>query len=378
MLPQGGGRAAQSVVLAVEPGREAGIGNRADHDMVHPLLVAPGDELGVVDRLSAGDHRSGGHAGRQQFGYCGVAVPFGHPTADGGVDLIVVGMSLITAGPPRPVLASDQSRQRGPLGVVVHRDHHPAILTGRCVDTLGGGVGRAVALALEELAVGGPLDHLLGSRVQPGLDQRNFHQQALAGLGPMLQRQESGEHRVHPAQLVAHPPGHQRTTVGVTGEKGQAAGLLDGHGEAGAVAPRPIKAESRHPHHDGVGIQPVDLIPVQTEILHHPGGVVLDDDVGHLHQPFHLGQPVVARQIQRDRPLAGVGPVGHRAPLPQLVAPEPAGEAHPVGPLDGLHLDDVGAQSREQTRCHRPSPECGQVAHFETCQRQRGFRSRRA
>ena len=70
-------------------------------------------------------------------------------------------------------------------------------------------------------------------------------------------------------------------------EPGQPGGVLDHEGERREVAPRPVEAEARHPHHDEIGSIGPERLVVEPELVQHPWRVVLDDHVARGHELAH-------------------------------------------------------------------------------------------
>ena len=99
---------------------------------------------------------------------------------------------------------------------------------------------------------------------------------------------------------------------------------------------------------------------------------VLDHHVGVGDQTGEQPTAFVGPQIQSDRTLVGVHGVEHPAVLPPVVdiLAHAARVPDAVGTLDRLHLDDVGAERREQMSRGRPGPERGQVDDANALERQ--------
>ena len=111
----------------------------------------------------------------------------------------------------------------------------------------------------------------------------------------------------------------------------------------GLVAARPVLAKSRDRAVDETRVDLAHHLPAQTERGEGTRPIVLDHDVGALHEAL---QDVAARlglQVQRNRPLVGAlrqiaRP--HAPPVQLAIGTAVAGLVRIVGML---HLDDLGA-----------------------------------
>ena len=74
----------------------------------------------------------------------------------------------------------------------------------------------AVAGPLEQRAVGGVLDHLLGGDVERGIDHRRLDEAAFAGPVAVLEREQQAEQRVQPGVGVADAVRLEREQVGMS------------------------------------------------------------------------------------------------------------------------------------------------------------------
>ena len=119
---------------------------------------------------------------------------------------------------------------------------------------------------------------------------------------------------------------------------------------------------------DGAGVDGVHRGPVEPEAVHHPGRVVLDDDVGPRDEPLGQVEPARVGEVEGDAALVDVDVQEEAAALPPPVpADEVAGgrRAHAVDALDRLDVDHVGAERGEQAGRRRARPPAGEVEHLE-------------
>ena len=97
----------------------------------------------------------------------------------------------------------------------------------------------------------------------------------------------------------SHAP--RTRTGGPSGEPGpprEAGDRLHGLRETGPIAPRTVEAEGGHAHEDDRGVHVVEAVPAESELLHDPGGVVLDHCVCGGDQPLEHGD---ALRVSTDR-----------------------------------------------------------------------------
>ena len=185
---------------------------------------------------------------------------------------------LVVAGRRGP--AEDTAELR-PLAVVLYLHGHPLVGAGAGVDPSGHrSGGAAVAETPGDLAGELVGDGRRRRGVEGGFDHGGFGQVAVPAPGAGAQGDESGEGGVQAGDRVTHPAGQNRRATRPAGEGGHAGQRLHGLREAGTVAPRSVQAERRHAHQVHAGIDPVQPVPVQAELFHHPGRVVLEDQVG--------------------------------------------------------------------------------------------------
>ena len=133
-----------------------------------------------------------------------------------------------------------------------------------------------------------------------------------------FKRGEQGQRAHHAGQRVAAGgAAEDRLVVGVAREVRQARHLLRRVGEGGVMAPAAGQPEAGHRQHDQVGVDLAQRLPMQTEVAHHPRGVVFDDDVGFLD---HLADRVRAAfivEVEGDSLLVAVDPIELRRVFPE-------------------------------------------------------------
>ena len=143
--------------------------------------------------------------------------------------------------------------------------------------------------------------------------------------------------------------------------------------ESDPLAPRTIQPERRHPGDDELGVQLEQHVGGEPEVVHHARREVLDHDVG---LATSVGEQRddprgSSKSSVTERLLVFIG-VEYPAVLPPVVdvVAHAARVPNAVGPLDRLHLDDVGAERGEQVGRGRPGPERGQVDDANALERQ--------
>ena len=174
------------------------------------------------------------------------------------------------------------------------------------------------------------------------------------------------------------PPGHTRRArawevVGEPGAPGQAAHRLHGLGETGAVTPRAVEPEGGHAHHDQArGCALVQRGEVQAELVHDPGGEVLDQHVSGVGQAPEQRRGPRRTQIEGDVAFGQVGGVEDGAPFPPRLVGRAldAAQSHLVGPGRRLDLDHLGAQGGQDVGGRRSGPPGREVDHPNAAQGQ--------
>jgi hypothetical protein len=161
--------------------------------------------------------------------------------------------------------------------------------------------------------------------------------------------------------------------VGIASQPADSGRSLDGIGERGVVAPRPVEAEPGHPQHDGVGPNRLDGREIQPNLVDHPRGEVLDYDIAGRDQPVQHFTPGGALQVERQTLLIRVEAREDRRLLPPLLFADGDACDQPgaVRPAGRLHMDDVGAQHRQNVRARRSRPERRHVQNAQPLERQR-------
>ena len=163
---------------------------------------------------------------------------------------------------------------------------------------------------------------------------------------------------MHAGERVARAADEHRRAVGEAGQPGHPGDALHRLGESRAVPPRPVQTEGGHAHHHELGVDLVHALPAEPELLHDPGGVVLDEHIGAAQQALEHRNSLGPGQIEGDASLSGVGGVEDRAPFPPGVLGGTLGArvAHQVGTGGRLHFDDIGAQAGQHVERRRACP----------------------
>ena len=225
----------------------------------------------------------------------------------------------------RPVAAPDGLAETRPLLVGRDRDRDPAVGAAELVDLVGAVQvlrrrGRsAVAVALQQRTVGGVLDDLLGGDVERGVDHRRLDEHSLPCAAPMFQGHQQGVERVDAGVRITDRIRLVRVAVGIAGEPTDPGCRLDDVGERRVVAPRAVQTEPGHPQHDDVGANRLHRSEIETDLVHHPRGEVLDDHIAGGDEAVEQVATRGALQVERQPLLVGVEPGEDRRLLPPLV-----------------------------------------------------------
>ena len=247
--------------------------------------------------------------------------------------------------------------------VVGQRQRHPHPVRAGRVDTLQV-AAPPVALPRMHDTVHRVLDHRFGGHARGHLDLRDLDQLTLTGAAPVLEGGQQRDPGVHTDDRIGGPLRVARRTVGVAGDRRHTRDLLEVQRPADVVAPRAVQAESRHPDGDHVGVQ-------RHQRRRSPGRTARPLGARSSPRPRRPPRPAVARcrgparevrSSVRSRLLRLV-PCQMGAALVPVVAlvGEGARVAVPVGPLDRLDLDDVGAERAQVAGQVGPGPKGGQV-----------------
>ena len=240
------------------------------------------------------------------------------------------------------------------------------------------GAGRGVAErdAFAELAVflqrtvGEPL---LVAQLDPGevehaVLHRHRHPLPDAGMGAVVERGDDAERQVQPGAAVADlGAGHQRHAVAEAGGGGRAAGALRDVLVDLAILVR-AGAETLDRGHDQFRVDGLDRLPGKAHAVEHAGREVLHQHVAGFHQ---RGEDFLAFRIlgvERDRALVVVQHGEIQAVHVRDVLQLPAGDVAGAG---ALHLDDVGAEPRQQLGAGRPRLHMGEIENANALKRLR-------
>ena len=208
------------------------------------------------------------------------------------------------------------------------------------------------------IAVSAVLDDHLGRGVERALDHGHLEVAALSGRRPLGQADQEGKGRMHPGVGVTRSPLDAGLVERMTGDPGQPADLLHGLRETGVVPPGTVQAEGGHAHQQATGVELVDDLPRQAEVVHDPGGEVFEDGIALLDQPVQQCDTRRGTQIEGQASLVGVRTQVVRAPLPprSVGTEDAAGHAHPVGASRRFDVDDLGAEGGEHPGRDRAGP----------------------
>ena len=260
-------------------------------------VEAAGEHVGVVEAAGGFEHRGGGDAGGLQ-GMEELVVVLGlGPVADVGVQLVLMldavrrGGVVVGGG---PIGIAHDATEGGPVVVVVDGDRDPAVAT---VGAVAGGATR-VGVAGSEAVDGAVADDVLHVAIE-GVVHEGLSQQGRSGLGlrdldelppacatSVSQCGHDGEGAVRPRHVVAGEDrgGVRGVEVAVAPQEAVSHHALQVHPQRARLAVRPGEAVAGGANHDDVVLPGAQGLVVEAELLDRADGVVLEEDVGLLHQ----------------------------------------------------------------------------------------------
>ena len=212
--------------------------------------------------------------------------------------------------------------------------------------------GVLVAHARHGAAVGRVVHQYFGDGGAGGLGLGDVHELALAGAQPVHQGGHDGEDRVLAGGVVGIGYlGHHRRPAEVAGLVGQTRRTFGGRAGGAEVGPRPVEPVAGGRHHDDVRLYFAEVLVFQTEVLDHPGGEILGENVGNGDQLAKNPEALRFAQVQGDAQFVAVLLVEIGALVPEL-----AGDvvlidrvaAVALQPAGGLQADDLGAHVGQQ------------------------------
>ena len=121
-------------------------------------------------------------------------------------------------------------------------------------------------------------------------------------------------------ERIAGAARHDRRVVGEPGDPCETGDLLHRLGEPGPITPHALEAPRGHAHDHEAGVGVAHGVVDEAETVHDTRHVVLDQDVARGEQAPADRDALVAREVDRDVALAGVGRVEERRELPRPVA----------------------------------------------------------
>ncbi len=163
----------------------------------------------------------------------------------------------------------------------------------------------------------------------------------------------------------------------MSGQPREPRGVFNHEGEGGLVTPRSLEAEAGHPEHDQIGTIGPEGLVVETQLVQHAWGVVLDDHVARSDEAMHQIDALWLAQVDGQALLVGVERGKDRAPLPValLRLRDPTDQAGPIGPGRRFEVDHFGAEERQHVPGEWARPVRG---HVEDPQPLEGERRRTA
>jgi hypothetical protein len=174
------------------------------------------------------------------------------------------------------------------------------------------------------------------------LQERALHPLAFPGALALKERSHHAERREKAGRDIGdRGPGAHRTLTRRPGDRHEPAHALRDLVEPGPIAVRTVLAEARDAREDDARVQLFERLVIDPEAVLDVGAVILDHDIGGLHEPHEHFARFRKLEIERHCPLVAVQ-VLHVRPM--------AGAAHAfvrIHPGRGLDLDDVGAEVGE-------------------------------
>ena len=222
----------------------------------------------------------------------------------------------------------------------------------------------------------------VGQHGHLGVEQGHVDVLSFAGAFGVAQGRLNGYGGVQPGEQVGH--GHADLlgaaagqVVAFTGDAHQAAHALDGVVVAGALPVRAGLAKTRDGAVDQARVDGAQALEVQPVAGHVPDLVVLDEDMGVLHQLADEGLALGLGDVAGDGALVAVGAqvvggfggVG-AVPPPQKRRTPAAGVVATGVAVAGraLNLDDVGAEVGQGLCAPGSGEHAGQVEYADTIQ----------
>jgi hypothetical protein len=212
----------------------------------------------------------------------------------------------------------------------------------------------------------GELHHVLRDQEHVVLEQRGLHFAALAGEVALAQRGHCADGAEHAAHDVVHAGARAQRVARAARHVGEAAHHLHHFVERGAVVVR-AGQKALVAHVDEARIQLAERVVVEPQLLHGAGLEVLADDVGGGDEAQRGLHALGLLQVERDALLVAVeGREEARARAEQAAR---------VVALDGLDLDDLGAEVGQQQAAGRTHDHVGELDDADAGIRKRiGFR----
>ena len=333
----------------VGPRHELSVERRAvEHHLPEHRLLDPDRELArdvvrVRSHVRTREHWCRGHAELLTAfadGVLGVgAAPFGDPVVEIGRTR-ETRRGVVERGIGRPRGLAHRGAQPAPVGVVTARDRDPLFVAGAPVETPRRALLAAVAERHHRPRVDALGGEQVGERAGDRFDLRDLRVRARVRAphaSDQRRQRDDGAQATGVVIRVDRRRARGVVAVCVVPEVEQPAGALAGGAVPAPVGPRAVRSHELTRHHHDVRVHRDEIGEAETQVVHRPGRVVLDHDVGVLGEPEEqvvalrgLGvraEPELraARRDERGRELAA----GHGA--------------HEVGVRARLDLDDLRA-----------------------------------
>ena len=284
----------------------------AEAGLVHPDKEATLLQVRVLQLLHRMHESSGGHTGALAEVLHVSSGQLGGPCRDAGVHQ-VPGEEAARCGFQGRVLCpsgvSHGYTEVCPVIVVPDTHDAPRLLPTAGKDSPRGTGGGVVAFRSGRTAGDGLLEEQVAKGPHECLHLGHLDVGTVASPLPANDGRE-GSKRADPTGQVVRVDcvAAGRALAVVEGpEPAQTTDGLDGRPIAGPASKGSTRAHQLAAHHDQAGIQCMQGLPAEAQVLHRAGGVVLDDHVGPAHKMLeHLGGPVVL-QVQPEATLGAAG-----------------------------------------------------------------------
>ncbi len=368
-LSQRGRGIADRQALAVQPVRRCEHRRGALDGVRHVLHQAAAARALAGQRFVQACHLAAGDAGRGQALQQQVAREGGDQLLEHGTQLQPV-LGAVHVGGKARVLddigpLDHLAAELVELRVVAHRNDQRAVSGLVHAVRHDGRVRIAVALGVvTELE---RVQAVVAGDGEAAVVQRHLDQAPAPRSAALEQRRQHGLAGVHAGHQVHHGDTElQRRRARLAVERHEAGLALDHQVVAGALGLGAAGVVAGHGAVDEVGLEGLELLVAQAQLLGAAGLEVVDHHVALRQQLVDDLQPLGTLQVEGDGPLVavhavvvgGLGLADAHAPVAGIVAAARV-----------LHLDDLGPQVRQYLAAQRPGEHAGKIKHPHAVER---------